>query len=152
MKRHRRDLEVISAINITNLLDTAFILLIAFMLVAPTLKSGIPVDLPQVESSESVADEEESHTITIAPRDAESVGDRIYLDGRIVRLEDLRGPMEAAYRANPKVAVTVESDGQALWETVAQVVSIVRSVGIENFVFSTEPRPPRLSGEGKRGR
>jgi len=144
MKRHRQDLEIISAINVTNLLDTAFILLVAFMLVAPTLKSGIQVELPKIDGSEAIQeDKNDAHTITIAAKDPESLRDRIFLDGTPTSLEDLRIRMERAYEANPKVVVTIESDGDALWETVAQVVGMVRDVGIEDFVFSTEPTPPK---------
>ena len=48
MKRHRQPLEIASDMNVTNLIDTSFILLITFMLVAPQLKHGIQLELPEV--------------------------------------------------------------------------------------------------------
>ena len=48
MRRHRRQLNVLSEINLTNLVDTSFVLLIGFMLMAPTIKHGIKIEYPQV--------------------------------------------------------------------------------------------------------
>ncbi|MCX7015776.1 MAG: biopolymer transporter ExbD [Candidatus Sumerlaeota bacterium] len=157
MRRHRRELDTISEINITNLLDTCFVLLIAFFMVAPTLKSGIPVELPKTEGTQSLQDNQkdnENFIITIAPRGPEGLNDRIYLNGKMLRMEDLRTQMETAYAANPKVSVTVESDGQVVWGTVAEVVGMVNGIGIENFTFSTEPQSLETMKKpepGKRG-
>ena len=52
MRRHkRRELEVVSNMNLTSLLDVTFILLVCFMMVAPNLNSGLQLELSKVEES-----------------------------------------------------------------------------------------------------
>ena len=50
-RRTRRRLDPNSDINLTNLIDVAFVLLIIFMITAPILQGGIEVALPKAESS-----------------------------------------------------------------------------------------------------
>ena len=135
MKRHRKDLEVNSEINITNLLDTSFILLIAFMIVAPTLKSGIPVNLPKIDNPESIEDERDNYLITVVPRDQESVSDQVYLNKEPIPIDELSLRMLRAFEANPEVTVTIESDSKATWGTVLRIISICHDVGIEYYDF-----------------
>lgn len=139
MKRHRKGLEVISQINITNLLDTAFILLIAFMIVVPTLKSGIPVDLPKMASPESIQDDKGSYLITIAPKDLESAGDRIFLNRERIELDDLALRVTREFEANPDLVVTIEGDREAMWGTGVEIISICREAGVERFDLLGEP-------------
>jgi len=139
MKRHRELLEVNSQINITNLLDTALTLLIGFMIVAPTLKSGIPVELPKVEHSETISENEDNSVrITIAVRDPESVEDKILVDGQRVRLKDLPDVLRERQAANPDLAITIDGDQNALFDTGVQVFAAANLVGIENFNISTD--------------
>lgn len=140
MKRHRQPLELNSQINITNLLDTALTLLCGFMIVAPTLKSGIPVELPQVEKAETLTETEDNTLrITIAVPDPESVEDKILVDGRRVRLPNLSGLLAERKAENPNLAVTIDSDKDVRFETGARVMSALNVAGIENFSIATDP-------------
>jgi biopolymer transport protein ExbD len=149
MKRHRQDLEIISNINITNLLDTAFILLIAFMIVAPTLKSGIPVQLPKVDDSQALDEMPDAYTISLRPKDVESVADQIFVNGKRVHLDELGPLMEKAHTVNPDVAVMIRADSAALAGTLVKVIDKVSGVGIENFAFLTEPLPKVVLEKGR---
>ncbi len=136
MKRHRQSLEVMSSINITNLLDTAFVLLMAFMVVAPTLKSGIPVNLPKVENPETLeAEKDDEIQITVKPKDEESITDRIYINDTKVRIELLEGIMQARYASTPEAVVRVSADAEVQWDTMAKVISTINNAGFEHFGF-----------------
>jgi biopolymer transport protein ExbD len=136
MKRHRQSLEVMSSINITNLLDTAFVLLMAFMVVAPTLKSGIPVNLPKVENAEPLDPEKDDEIqITVKPKDVESITDRIYVNDTRVRIEDLEEIMQIRHSATPEAVVRVSADGDVQWDTMANVIATINHVGFEQFGF-----------------
>ncbi len=142
MKRHRQSLEVMSSINITNLLDTAFVLLMAFMVVAPALKSGIPVNLPKVEDPEPLEIEKDDEIqITVKPKDDETLTDRIYVNDSKVRIEDLKEIMQIQYSTNPEAVVRVNGDEDVEWGTMAKVISTINHVGFETFGFPTEAAP-----------
>ena len=142
MNRQRQPREMNTDINITNLLDTALTLLCGFMIVAPTTKSGIPVELPQVEKSEMISEEEDkSIQLTINVRDPESVEDKIFVDGQRVRLNDLTDMLADRKAENPDVTVTIDADQRAWMDTGVQVLAAANVAGIENFAFSTNPKP-----------
>ncbi|OPZ11524.1 MAG: Biopolymer transport protein ExbD [candidate division BRC1 bacterium ADurb.BinA364] len=138
MKRHRQALEVISSINITNMLDTALTLLIAFMIVAPSLKSGIQVDLPETNAGEPIEDSADNFVITIRPQDQESPYDRIYINKQRVRLENLGADLEALRAGHPGLTITVESDSQSLSGTLIKVMGKLHELDID-FALATEP-------------
>lgn len=142
MKRHRQSLVVNSDMNITNLLDVALTLLCGFMIVAPTLQSGIPVDLPAVENSQTInADENNTANITIGARDPESVEDKIYLDGQRVRVAELTERLQELKASKPDLSVTIDADQRAWMDTGVQVLAAANLAGIENFAFATNPNP-----------
>ena len=152
MKRHRQSLEVDSNMNITNLLDVVLVLLCAFMIVAPTLKSGIPVELPQVENPSTMTeDEDKSIEVTIARKDLDSVGDKILIDGQRKDLADLDGIFQQRKAKDPEVSVTIRGDQQAMFDTGVQILAKANAAGIESFAFSTEPasaaKPPKAGNE-----
>jgi biopolymer transport protein ExbD len=138
MKRHRRDLEVMSELNLTNLLDTAFTLLIAFMLVAPSVKHGIELDLPQV-SRQNMSTEPETVTIVIQKQQLAGAGDLLYIDDKRLDLAGIQDFMQNKLRANPKVSVVIEADKNATYDTFAKLVGLIQNVGIENIGLTTEP-------------
>lgn len=145
MKRHRKDLEVISQINITNLLDTAFILLIAFMILAPKLKSGIPLELPRVEASEPLEEQPENYIITILPPDIDSLDDRLLVNGMRVAMPDLRDLMAKAIAVNADLGVELRTDREAKAETLVRVIAICHDVGVVLIQFPTEAMPVQKS-------
>ena len=138
MRRHRRDLEILSEMNLTNLLDTAFILLIAFMLVAPMLKHGIDLDLPVV-SQQALQSESNTVVIAIAKRPLEELTEPIYIEDKRVDLDELEGIIRDKMRKFPDFDVAIEADKTVTYETFAKVLGLLKNLGIDNIGLVTEP-------------
>ena len=88
MRRHRQDLTLMADLNVTNLLDTAFILLMAFMIVSPAIKHGLELELPTAQGQN--IDSTKTLTVVIMKRAASSGPAPIYVDDRRVSLEELK--------------------------------------------------------------
>ena len=137
MRRHRQELKPMSEMNVTNLLDTAFILLMAFMIVAPAIKHGIELDLPKV----SAANIDSTKTVTVVVRRAplDQSGEWIYVEERRLLPKELGEELVRKKRIFPEMDVLVEGDKDVRWETMARVLATITAAGIENVSLVTEP-------------
>lgn len=143
MRRHRQDLQPLTEMNVTNLLDTAFILLMAFMIVAPTIKTGILIDLPIVEPSEQL-DSPKPMTVTIEKAKTAGGSDVITFDQRRVDFADLEKALVEKQKKLSDLDIIMEIDKGVNWNTVAEALGAVQSAGIDNVGFRTEP--PKKKG------
>lgn len=148
MRRHRQELQPFTEMNVTNLLDTAFTLLMAFMIVAPSIKHGIDLQIP--ETSGQIIDKDETKTVTVVIEYAQSGGgaeDRIYIQdsnteegkARRVSLEELARDLELQKMTHPKLDVSLEVDKRVSYESFAKTLGAIKSTGIENVGLLTEP-------------
>jgi biopolymer transport protein TolR len=138
MRRHHRDLEIMSEMNLTNMLDTAFILLISFMLIAPMIKHGIELNLPKV-SRENLKTTDRTLTIVIKKRPMETMADPLYIDEKRVTLEELTQAVIELREKFPGMAVVIEGDLASSYGTLAKVLGALMNNGIENVGLVTEP-------------
>ncbi len=153
MRRHRQPLHAMSEMNVTNLLDTAFILLIVFMLVAPQLSQGVKVDLPQVVDAPALeAATDKTFLITIQKIEASLDGknEQVFAKQQPVELEELKSlvkdeqaKLKSAVRdaqaPPPELGVLVEADRDASWQAVSSVLNALAQVGITRVGFKTIP-------------
>ena len=138
MKRHHRNLNVISSINLTSLLDVTFLLLIAFMIIAPVLKYGLTLELPEVKTA-SRLEEKNKFTITVLKRMDEEDFERIYLNEKRVTLDGLTEELRANYERAQDIDVVIEADKNVPYGTFAQVIEAVQAAGVENIGMVTQP-------------
>ena len=141
-RRRRGSLGPLTQINLTSMLDLTFMLLITFIIIAPTLKHGIQIDLPDVKASK-LDTEDKTLTITIKRLEQDEDMERIYLDGNRIDLESLGERVAAAYEKNPKISVVVESDKVVRYGTFARVVATLQKAGIQDVGLSTQPETER---------
>ncbi|GAB4313849.1 MAG: protein TolR [Candidatus Sumerlaeia bacterium] len=141
--RRRQRIEPMSHFNLTSLMDVTFILLIAFMIVAPSLKHGIELDLPEINADTLPARNEKTLTVVIQAKRPEEDQERIFLDveGRSERvtLTDLRARLEALQGGGRKINVTVEPDRRVPSERLLEVIYTLQQAGIENIGIPTTP-------------
>lgn len=131
MRRHRKVLRPVTEINLTSLLDVAFVLLIAFMIVAPSLKRGFDLELPTVSEGAPAIGGAQPGPITLAvPKPVGGVQDYL-LNGQPVPLSDIESRLREARARNPKVAVEIEADKGVPYEAFVRAVGAVRRAGIE---------------------
>lgn len=136
MRRHRQELEIFSEMNLTNMLDTAFTLLLAFLLVAPMIKHGIDLELPSAQAG-ALSTEGQSLTIAIARRTADDLPDRIYIEDQRVTTEQMVEIIKERQALYPNLAIMLEADRLVRYETVLQVVAALRNAGIGGIGLPT---------------
>ena len=139
MRRHRQDLAPQADINITNMLDVAFILLIVFMIVAPNLKHGLEIELPTVTETKAI-DVKEPAVISIRNRKDRDDLPSIYLDDQRVEVEDIRKQLLVRLERHPDLAVLVRCDHREEAGILLQVVGAIQGAGIESVSVETETK------------
>src|SRR6266550_5976832 len=119
-RRHRRR-PVMSEINVTPFVDVMLVLLIVFMVSAPLLTVGVPIDLPQ---SQAKALEQNNEPLTI------SVNDRgqIFLQNDEIKLDDLLSKLKAIIDArggNSNDLIYIRGDRTVAYGTMMRVMGRV---------------------------
>jgi biopolymer transport protein ExbD len=137
MKRfsQRNSLVTLSEINITPLLDLAFVLLIIFVITRPLLEQHLDLQLPKNMGRPDTRniDPRDVRRVEITPR-----GD-YWLQGRRLDLAQVESELTGAYRQNPKLIVYVASDGRTPWEYGMAVINACLRNGITQFSVRTAP-------------
>jgi biopolymer transport protein TolR len=129
--KRQYDLEVVTDINVTSLVDVMMTLLIIFIIVAPMIEQGIDVNLPTAEPRKiDIAD-----VLTIAVTDNE----RVYLENQRVTLDELRQRLTSIRAAQDDVAVLIKADKDIRYGKVIEVLDTVRGVGISRLAMATRP-------------
>ena len=123
-----------SEINVTPLVDVCLVLLIIFMVVAPLLRKGIDVDLPQTANPRSMPDAQ----LTLSIRSDGNV----FVDQTWVPRERLAATLKASHDQAPARPVIVDGDRRLPYREVASVLQMVRDAGFERVGPATEKRKP----------
>ncbi len=130
MKRRKdRQRQVISDLNLTNLIDVVFALLIIFMITAPMMTQGVQVDLPQTESENVESNESIQISIT---NDGE-----IYVDHELVSLLDFRKRFSEVFSGRSDVPVFINADKKVPYGLFVKVISEVQNAGVVKLGFLT---------------
>lgn len=146
MKRHRQPLEAQAAINVTNLLDTAFILLVTFMLVTPQLTHSLPVDLPKVDHAPTVTTppDKRPFVVTVQKKQDGDSEEHVYLKTpdaakpTQVTLDQLRDTLTKSKDANPDITVVLESDKDVPTGVTVRVLAVLQEAKIDKLGISTD--------------
>jgi biopolymer transport protein ExbD len=106
MRRYsqRHNLSTLSEINITPLLDLAFVLLIIFMITTPLLENSVNLIIPSSGAANAPVNSAQVQTISIDRRETIKINEKEVAAGDLVaRLEELK-------RTNPEVAIVIRPD------------------------------------------
>src|SRR5436305_337192 len=132
MRRHRRDLAPMNQINLTSLLDVSFVLLIAFMIVAPSLKYGIDLDLPAIGQGAPALKQDEQKLFTILVPKPKNGVTEIQMNGSPADLAAIEQRLKMQRENGNKPAVEIQADRDVPYETFISVVAAVRRAGVES--------------------
>ena len=124
------ELPLTADINVTSLVDVAFVLLIIFMITAPIMQGGVDVQLPLTEAQP--IQPKEGLTITL---DQDGI---IYIDEDPLSYDEFRGSFQAIVEATDPRGVYFRGDSRASWADVARVLAVIRSAGVEDLGIVTE--------------
>jgi len=130
-KHSKRTRQIISEMNLTNLIDVVFALLIIFMITAPMMTQGVQVDLPETESDN--VESNESIQVTINGRN------EIYIDQYKVSLLDFRKEFREIFIQRQDVPVFVNADKKVPYGMVIRIISELQNAGVVKLGFLTLP-------------
>ena len=133
----RSHLVTLSEINITPLLDLAFVLLIIFVITTPLLEQSINLRLPTGGKPDHPADKRDIATVEIGKNGA------YYLERRPITLAELERSLVSANRANPNTIVYIRADEDGLNKHLYAVIDSCLRNGISRFSLRTEPPKAR---------
>ena len=129
-------------INVTPMVDVMLVLLIIFMVAAPLLTVGVPVELPKTAATALPSETEEPLTLTIAADGAVSIQNtEVSRDELVARLRAI-----AAERSDDRVFL--RADGAVPYNTVAQIMGALNAGGFSSIGLVTDIGGPALDGTG----
>jgi biopolymer transport protein TolR len=130
-KHHRR--RVMSEINVTPMVDVMLVLLIIFMVSAPLLTVGVPIDLPQTQAKSLDQDKE---PLTISVDDKE----KIFLQNAEISVDDLVAKLQAVAQARggTEARVYVRGDKKVDYGTMMKVMGRLSAAGFHRVALVTE--------------
>jgi biopolymer transport protein ExbD len=129
----RNSLVTLSDINITPLLDLAFVLLIIFIITAPVLEHGLNVELPSGgEPDEDLRPE------NIRQVDIKRNGE-YFLSGKQVSLNQLEQSLVNVFLDNPQLTIYIRPDQGGRIQYLTDLIDRCQRNGIDRFSIRTEP-------------
>ena len=130
-KFNRSNNEPMSEINVTPFVDVMLVLLIIFMVTAPLLTVGIPVDLPKVKAS-ALTDQKDPLEITV------KIGGEVYLGESRVEVENLIPRLNAITELNKEARIYVRGDRVVAYGRIMEIMSLVNSAGYIKVALVTQ--------------
>ena len=126
----RCDLPLTADINVTSLVDVAFILLIIFMITAPIMQGGVDVDLPRAEARPL---QPKQGLIVSVDRQG-----RIFVDETPLSFEDFRVSFPALVSARRPSGVYLRADRRVDYGEVVRVLAVMRLAGVRDVGLVAE--------------
>ena len=138
-RRHKRQ-KPMSEINVTPFVDVMMVLLIIFMVAAPLLTVGVPVDLPETAANALPTEDEEPLTVTLT---AEGM---ILIQETETPETELIGRLTAISAERESDRVFLRADGANAWARVAEVMGALNAAGFNNIGLVTDIGGRTLDG------
>jgi biopolymer transport protein TolR len=120
-----------SAINVTPFVDVMLVLLVVFMVAAPLLTVGVPVDLPETQAP-PITEPKEPLVITINGEG------HIFIQETDIPTESLVPRLEAITGSNPDAVLYVKGDKSVNYGRVAEVMGLVATAGFRKVSLIAE--------------
>jgi biopolymer transport protein TolR len=131
-RRHRRR-PVMAEINVTPFVDVMLVLLIIFMVSAPLLTVGVPIDLPQTQAK-SLEQDREPLTVSVNQKG------QVYLQNSEIKVEELVPKLQAItqVRGGMDERIYVRGDRNVDYGTVMRVMGRLSQAGFRRVALVTE--------------
>ncbi|MEM7723604.1 MAG: protein TolR [Pseudomonadota bacterium] len=138
--RGRRGARPMSEINVTPFVDVILCLLIIFMVAAPLMTVGVPIDLPDTSAEALPTEQEEPLTVTLTPEGG------IMIQTTDVPNNELIPRLQAIARERDTTRIFLRADGSIPYEQVMQVMGALNAGGFREIGLVTDAGGPRLDG------
>jgi biopolymer transport protein TolR len=131
-RRHRRK-HVMSEINVTPMVDVMLVLLIIFMVSAPLLTVGVPLDLPQTQAK-SLDQDKEPLTVSVDTKGG------VFLQNSEIKIDELVPKLQAITQARGGAdeRIYVRGDKKVDYGTVMRVMGRLSAAGFRRVALVTE--------------
>jgi biopolymer transport protein TolR len=132
-RRHRRS-PVMAEINVTPMVDVMLVLLIIFMVSAPLLTVGVPIDLPQTQAASLEQADKEPLAISVTK-------DKVFLQNSEIKLDELVPKLKAIGEARGTGGderIYVRGDRSVDYGTVMKVMGRLSAAGFRKVALVTE--------------
>ncbi len=122
-------------INVTPMLDLAYVLLVVFIILTTASVQGVKVDSPNTRASENLA-RPQTRAITI------TADGTLFLDAYPVDIAQLKSRLADHKAANPALPVVLKADAAAQYDTVMQVLEVAKALDITELGLVTKRQAP----------
>ena len=117
-------------INVTPMLDLAYVLLVIFILMTTASVQGLKIDLPKPSSKPST-EKKETKIVQI-----QSDGN-LLLNGAALSLAELESRLSAAHARDPQMPIVIKGDPQAYYNQVVNIIDLAARLNISNVGLVT---------------
>lgn len=138
--RGRRRNAPMSEINVTPFVDVMLVLLVIFMVAAPLMTAGVPLNLPKTAATAVPSEPEEPLVISIPAEGEVRLMNDPVADG------DLVGRLAAVLAERQTDRIFLRADGAIPYARVVQVMGALNAAGYTNIVLVTDTGGPRMDG------
>ena len=134
--RRRESLKVNAELNLINLIDVIFAILVVLMITAPLMSQGVKVELPKTQSAS--LEEKKAIEVTVT-RDRE-----ILINETASDMQGFEKDFRAIFTGDPETAIIVNCDQTVPYGFVMEIVAAVQRQGGKRLGFLTDPTNRRL--------
>lgn len=134
-KRMRRTCQPKTEPNLTSLLDITFVLLLAFMVVAPATNNGVELELPKVRAAETMKNSKPIN-VSVEWKNKEAV---IYVNKNATSMDSMISELKelGAVGEEPR-PITLSADRNVDWQVVAEIIADLRAAGMTSIGIMTD--------------
>src|SRR5271168_3482740 len=127
-------------INVTPMVDVMLVLLVIFMVAAPLLTVGVPVDLPQT-AAPPINEPKEPTVVTVNKDGA------IFIQEATVPIDSLVSRLQAITNSNPDAVLYVRGDKDINYGKVLEVMSLISNAGFHKVSLVAEAPKGQTPGQ-----
>lgn len=132
---------VMSEINVTPFVDVMLVLLIIFMVAAPLLTVGVPLELPKTAAQAVATEQEEPLTISIQEDGSLSIQNTPVAEAEMI------GRLQAIAAERTGDRLFLRADGRIPYERVVQVMGALNAASFSNITLVTDAGGPNFGGQ-----
>ncbi|MDT1060529.1 ExbD/TolR family protein [Paracoccus sp. CPCC 101403] len=144
-RRGRGKSQPMAEINVTPFVDVMLVLLIIFMVAAPLLTVGVPLELPKTAAQSVPAEPEEPLSVSVTPEGP------IMVMTTEVPEDELVTRLRAVAEERQSDKIYLRADGSIPYARIMEVMGALNAAGFNNIVLVTDSGGPRMDGQNPEG-
>jgi biopolymer transport protein ExbD len=127
----KNDAKPYDTINVTPMLDLAYVLLVVFILMTTASIQGLTISMPKPSNKPNT----EQHELKVVQVTA---GGAVLINGVGVSLAELQAQLKAAQSRDPKMSVAIKGDAHAQYAKVIAVIDLCNSLGVNMGIVTSK--------------